>query len=229
FLYPSMIIAQMQTQGKGQKGNQWQSPANKNIYASFVLDTSFIPIEDQFLLSKIIALGTRNFLSHYIAPSRIQIKWPNDLYIDTHKKIAGILIENKIMGSVYCKAIAGVGVNFLQDCFPTYLPNPTSVILEAPSLTKLPSIKKAASELFDAILQVFQEAKQHPSSINEQYLAHLLFFQQRKPYQYKGERMEATIKGVDTYGHLQLETDTKSMITADLKELTYLWETDHIR
>ena len=44
------------------------------------------------------------------------IKWPNDIYVN-NDKIAGILIENSIMGDNIEYTIAGIGININQDKF----------------------------------------------------------------------------------------------------------------
>lgn len=218
---PCLIAAKTQTRGRGQRGTHWESPLNENIYASLVLDTSFIPIENQFLLSKIVAIGCQNFLKNYIQASRIRIKWPNDIYVDA-RKIVGILIENKIMALVYSRAIVGIGINFYQEKFSENLPNPTSVFLEKKNALQLPSLEEAYVGLFEEILKVMENARSDQAQIHAQYLQNLLYYGQMQEYVYKGESVKARMIGVDTYGHLQLETIEGEMISADLKEITYL-------
>ena len=54
------------------------------------------------------------------------IKWPNDIYVN-NDKIAGILIENSIMGDKIENTIAGIGLNINQDKFISDAPNPVSL------------------------------------------------------------------------------------------------------
>jgi BirA family biotin operon repressor/biotin-[acetyl-CoA-carboxylase] ligase len=54
------------------------------------------------------------------------IKWPNDIYWKD-KKVAGILIENAIVGSEVKYSIAGIGLNVNQTEFQSDAPNPISL------------------------------------------------------------------------------------------------------
>jgi len=79
---------------------------------------------DQFIISMAFSLGICDFLKRYI--SAITIKWPNDIYVN-NDKIAGILIENSIMGDLIEHTIAGIGININQVKFLSNAPNPVSL------------------------------------------------------------------------------------------------------
>ncbi|MDD2612715.1 MAG: biotin--[acetyl-CoA-carboxylase] ligase, partial [Bacteroidales bacterium] len=82
-----------QTKGKGQKGNTWISEPGKNVCYSIFIKPDYIPVRNQFIISQVISLATKAFLEEF--SGNISIKWPNDIYWND-KKIAGILIENKL-------------------------------------------------------------------------------------------------------------------------------------
>ena len=58
----------------------------------------------------------------------VSIKWPNDIYVK-NDKIAGILIENSIMGEKLEYSVAGIGLNINQEKFLSNAPNPVSLKL----------------------------------------------------------------------------------------------------
>jgi BirA family transcriptional regulator, biotin operon repressor / biotin---[acetyl-CoA-carboxylase] ligase len=120
----AIIYTNYQSEGRGQPGNKWESEENKNLLISIVLFPSMISPEDQFLLSMAVSLGIYDFLNRYI--SAISIKWPNDIYVN-NDKIAGILIENSIMGDQIENTIAGIGININQTRFLSDAPNPVSL------------------------------------------------------------------------------------------------------
>ncbi len=124
FIDGQIILAKNQSNGKGQQNNIWESDAGKNITCSIITKPSFVPLEEQFLLSKAISLGVRDFL--LIHTKEVSIKWPNDIYIGD-KKIAGILIENIIMGDKMETSVIGIGININQEIFSDNIPNPTSL------------------------------------------------------------------------------------------------------
>jgi BirA family biotin operon repressor/biotin-[acetyl-CoA-carboxylase] ligase len=57
----------------------------------------------------------------------VSIKWPNDIWV-SNLKIAGILIENTIMGNSIRSSVAGTGINLNQEKFTGNAPNPVSLI-----------------------------------------------------------------------------------------------------
>jgi len=120
----TMITAQNQTAGKGQRGNSWESEAGKNITCSILLHPSFLPLQRFFLLSEVISLGVKETLDAYI--NGITVKWPNDVYYQ-ERKIAGILIENELTGNKYSLSVAGIGLNINQEHFLSDAPNPVSL------------------------------------------------------------------------------------------------------
>ena len=138
----SVVLTPNQTAGKGQAGNSWESEKGKNITASILLKPTFLEPQNQFYISKIISLAIVETLDELNIQSTI--KWPNDIYVDD-KKIAGILIENRIMGNSISESIAGVGLNVNQSKFITDAKNPVSVfnIINEP---------KSIDEILDSIL-----------------------------------------------------------------------------
>jgi BirA family biotin operon repressor/biotin-[acetyl-CoA-carboxylase] ligase len=120
----SVVYTNYQSAGRGQAGNKWESEENKNLLISIILYPNMINPSDQFQLSMIISLGICDFLQHYT--NGISIKWPNDIYVNDDK-IAGILIENAIMGNIIEHTIAGIGLNINQLRFLSDAPNPVSL------------------------------------------------------------------------------------------------------
>ena len=57
----------------------------------------------------------------------MEIKWPNDIYVGD-KKICGILIENRLQGSIIKDSIVGIGLNVNQAVFLSDAPNPVSLL-----------------------------------------------------------------------------------------------------
>jgi len=124
----TVIVAERQSAGRGQRGNSWTSPAGENLTFSVVLEPEFLKANMQFYISKITALALAGAIASL--GLRSSIKWPNDIYIGD-KKTAGILIENDIMGRNMARSIIGIGLNVNQRRFDPSLPNPTSLAVEA--------------------------------------------------------------------------------------------------
>ncbi|MDP4934375.1 MAG: biotin--[acetyl-CoA-carboxylase] ligase, partial [Salibacteraceae bacterium] len=125
----TLVSAQFQEQGKGQRGKSWQSNAGENMLSSLV----FLPkikVKNQFLVSAATALSLIELLQNYGLIA--QIKWPNDILVKG-KKIAGILIENQIKGEKIESSVIGVGLNVNQSLFDAFDWEATSISIETKS------------------------------------------------------------------------------------------------
>lgn len=122
----TILWADFQSSGRGQRGNSWESEKSKNLTFSIIFHPSSIKANQQFLISQVVALGVAKFLSKYT--DNISIKWPNDIYWK-EKKICGILIENQLGDNTIIHSIAGIGININQTNFVSDAPNPVSLKL----------------------------------------------------------------------------------------------------
>ncbi|MBP6454521.1 MAG: biotin--[acetyl-CoA-carboxylase] ligase, partial [Bacteroidales bacterium] len=104
----TILAAEYQSEGRGQKGTSWESAKGSNLTFSLVLKPDMIKAENQFIISQIAAVGVYEYLVSKGIDAKI--KWPNDIYVGD-KKIAGILIENFIEGDSLSESIVGVGLN----------------------------------------------------------------------------------------------------------------------
>ena len=109
------LYAGYQTAGRGQTGNGWESEPDKNLICSILL-----PNKNLYFLNIAVSVAIIRLIGEPFT-----IKWPNDIYY-RDKKLAGILLENAIVGSVVKYSIAGVGLNVNQTKFTSDAPNPVS-------------------------------------------------------------------------------------------------------
>ena len=109
------VVTDEQSGGKGRHGNQWLSTKCENAMLSLILNMNWLPLKRQFELSAAISLAVCEFLQRKTS-EKVFIKWPNDIFIND-SKAAGILIENKIQGTLWQWAVVGVGCNINQVDF----------------------------------------------------------------------------------------------------------------
>ena len=121
----TLITADHQTAGRGQRGNSWESEAGKNLLFSLITHPCQIPASQQFVLCELISVAICDVLSRYTPD--IRIKWPNDIYHQDHK-LCGILIEHDLEGPFLSRTIIGVGLNVNQSQFAGDAPNPISLL-----------------------------------------------------------------------------------------------------
>lgn len=120
----TVVRADFQTAGKGQRGNSWESDPGENLLFSIIMYPEFLEARMQFLLSQAVALGIKEVLD--TISDGFSIKWPNDIYW-RDRKICGTLIENDLMGSTIKRCVAGIGINLNQKEFHSPAPNPVSL------------------------------------------------------------------------------------------------------
>jgi BirA family biotin operon repressor/biotin-[acetyl-CoA-carboxylase] ligase len=120
----TVITAAFQQDGRGQKGNIWDSEPDKNLLMSVILYPVMVRPEEQFVISQMVSLAVYDLVRTEIPD--VKIKWPNDIYV-RDDKIAGILIEHSIMGSAISSSVAGIGLNVNQTVFRNNIVNPVSL------------------------------------------------------------------------------------------------------
>lgn len=103
-----LVLAEMQTQGRGRRGREWISPFASNIYMS-LLWTLDISIAEMAGLSLVVAISAAKALQRS-GIKNVMLKWPNDIYVD-NKKLAGVLLELRGESNSPCNAVIGIGVN----------------------------------------------------------------------------------------------------------------------
>ncbi|MBI3509999.1 MAG: biotin--[acetyl-CoA-carboxylase] ligase [Bacteroidetes bacterium] len=146
FMEGIVIIAGLQTGGRGQRGAEWMSESGKNITLSILLKPSFLGVTEQFDLTRAVALALAEVTEKFVSEKKILIKWPNDIYAG-EKKTGGILIENIISGNVIASSVIGIGLNVNQEKFEG-LPNATSFFIES---GKSSAMEKVLAELFSCV------------------------------------------------------------------------------
>ena len=62
------------------------------------------------LLTLATGLGVRDAVAELLPDHRVQVKWPNDIWIE-RRKCAGILVESRMLGAKIDAVIIGVGLN----------------------------------------------------------------------------------------------------------------------
>ena len=108
----TVLIADMQTRGKGRLGRKWESPAGMNIYMSMVLRPDLEP-RDATLLTLLAAVSCVAALKK-TGDMPVSIKWPNDLLM-SGRKVGGILTEVRADPDRISLAVVGIGINVNMD------------------------------------------------------------------------------------------------------------------
>ncbi|PKM78795.1 MAG: biotin--[acetyl-CoA-carboxylase] ligase [Firmicutes bacterium HGW-Firmicutes-15] len=118
--YPegTVVVAEMQTAGRGRRGRSWYSPAIKGIYLSVIL-RPILPLKEISRVSLVTAVAVAETLKEELNLKPC-IKWPNDILIN-NRKIAGILSEavTDMDGVEYIVTGVGLNINNPAQTFPS--------------------------------------------------------------------------------------------------------------
>jgi len=208
----TVIITDNQTVGRGQRGNTWESEAEKNLTFSIILKPTFLHPKDQFKLNMAVSLGLYDYLTSQVKD--VKIKWPNDMMLDD-KKTCGMLIENQISGQLIQSSIVGIGLNVNQQSFS--LPTPTSLAIKKRHEFVL---NEVLAELLQCIEGRYLQLRAH-IDLKQEYVAALYGVGERRNFKSSDEIFEGVITGIDSVGLLEVEIGGKKRYF-DLKQITLL-------
>ncbi len=218
----TVIYTFEQLNGRGQRGNTWESEPNKNTAFTVVLYPSFLSPGRQFLLNKIISLAVADLMAELLGASdkakEIKIKWPNDIYAGG-KKTAGILIENTLRENTIQSAIAGIGININQTEFSPAV-NAVSLAMLADKEFDLMQTIDLLCEFIEARYLLLKANK--IEGIDNAYLQRLYQLEEWCNYTSESQTFEGKIIGVSFLGKLQVILKSDEVREFNLKEIQFM-------
>lgn len=210
--HKTVILTSFQSKGKGQFHNKWQSEKDKNLLLSIYIKPDKLLADQQFAISRIIALAIRDTVSYFLK-GVVSIKWPNDIFIG-NKKIAGILIENSLNKQWIERSIVGVGLNVNQEEFKG---------LEASSFKLQSGEEHDLTRILEFLLYRFDQYLEKPiAELHKTYDHHLylrnewLMMTSKKFGIFKGR-----IIGSENNGALHVENEQKEVHLFNHKEIVF--------
>jgi BirA family transcriptional regulator, biotin operon repressor / biotin---[acetyl-CoA-carboxylase] ligase len=212
----SVLYTDFQTSGKGRAGNRWESERGKNLLISIIIFPESVKPEDQFIISMSVSLGICDFFDNHFMGSKI--KWPNDIFINDDK-IAGILIENSIIGNVLKSTIVGIGLNINQIEYPSSIPNPVSLrMLTGKEHDTGVCLKNLLACLDNRYRQLLYGNRQQ---LKDEYLSRLYRLNEWHYYKSKERLFKGMAKGISASGRLKIKEENGPLAEFDFKEVEY--------
>ena len=105
---PVWIMAHHQAAGRGRQGKPWVTPPG-NLSATYVFKPR-CSAADAAKRSFLAANALYQALALFVEPSKLSLKWPNDMLLNGGK-VAGILLESSGAGGQVDWLSIGIGVN----------------------------------------------------------------------------------------------------------------------
>lgn len=166
---PTLLVAQLQTAGRGRLGKQWHSGAPDSA-SDLTPDSHAWPAtlagaaapSLTFSLGLLLSPQAWDGLSLAVGTSvaeslhaDIQLKWPNDLWVQGCK-LAGILIETAAVGTQRY-AVVGVGINIAPRPADGLSIPPASLDQLLPHTSAAQALERVATPLLRDVLQFERE------------------------------------------------------------------------
>ena len=204
----TLVVADMQTAGKGRRGRSWQQKPGEAIAMSIILRPDFAP-EYASMLTLAAADSVAKGIEKVTGMSPM-IKWPNDVVLH-QKKICGILTEMSAEPDYINHVIIGVGINVNQTEFPEEIAKTaTSLCIEMGQTVQRASVIAAVMSYFENYYEKFIQAGDL-SAILEEYNDRLVNRNaQVRVLDPKGE-FSGTALGINKSGELLVKKEDGSV------------------
>jgi BirA family transcriptional regulator, biotin operon repressor / biotin---[acetyl-CoA-carboxylase] ligase len=213
----TVVYTHNQTQGRGYGQNKWLSKPKENLTFSFLLSFDLNDINNILAINFWVITQLHSFIQKKISDKHeLKIKWPNDLIINK-KKVAGILIENKISGKTL-KSIIGIGINVNQKEFQN-LQNSTSLFIET---KKTFDLKDLLTELMNHFLYSYHTLKDENNSL-AYFNTHLFMKNEVACFEKNREKLNGIIQNVSKNGELCVLHTNDLVINYKHKEIALLF------
>jgi BirA family biotin operon repressor/biotin-[acetyl-CoA-carboxylase] ligase len=209
----AVILAENQSNGRGQRGTEWQSEPGKNLTFSFLLTEINLSVMDQFRLNQLTSLALVKALSD--KGLEAMIKWPNDIYIGC-SKVAGMLIENSIGSAGLKSSIIGIGLNVNQESFGDL--HATSLKMETSKDHNIHETLFSFIYHFNELFELLDE----PEILTKKYLEKLMGVNEPISFAYNDHEYNGRVKGIDEIGRIELTADGKKHGPFSLKEVSFI-------
>ena len=209
----SVILADKQTSGRGQRDSTWHSEGGSNLLFSILLIPDNMSASQSQSVMHCATLALVEVLKSFGVQALV--KWPNDVFVG-RLKIAGILIENQLSGTRVSRSILGIGFNINQSDFGEL--NATSLYLETGNFVDVKEVLLRFLHHFDQLWSTlvcgeFQVLKSVYSSLLFGLNESMLFEDDQGEFQ-------GVIQGVDELGRLIVCSD-RGVKSYDLKEIRF--------
>ena len=211
----TVILADEQTNGRGQRGETWQSKPGMNLQFTVIWKPKELLLANQRYLNFAVSIAIVKYLEKHNLSS--EIKWPNDILVD-EKKICGILIENQIQGNRIAASIIGIGLNVNQLEFDGF---------SATSIKKEKEISKIPKEELESLLYELNKtlailSENKTVELEQAYCEKMIGYQETRSFQDNKGPFQGEIKGVDSEGNLMI-LRKEGLVNYGIKEVKFLF------
>ncbi len=213
----TLVVADMQTAGRGRKGREWNSPAGTNVYFTLILKPSFA-VSMASMATLVMGMAAARGIKETCGVDA-RIKWPNDI-VASGKKICGILAEMSVERGYIHYIVMGVGINVGEQEFPPEIEGTASSLREEcgrdVSRAELTAnVMKAFERYYEIFLR--QEGL---SGLWEEYNRLLVNMDREVRVLDPKEEFRGICRGIDSMGELLVEREDGTVVSVYAGEVS---------
>lgn len=200
----TLLVADMQTAGRGRRGRAWSSPGGTNIYFTLIIKPDF-QVEQVSMMTLVMGLAVAEGILKTCGVEAC-IKWPNDIVING-KKVCGILAEMSVEREYIHYVVIGVGINVgLQEFPPEIVGMATSLQAECGHAVSRAELIVNVMKEFETFYEIFRKDG-NLKGLVERY-NHLLVNRGREVRVLSpGDEFVGISRGISEIGELLVEKD----------------------
>jgi BirA family biotin operon repressor/biotin-[acetyl-CoA-carboxylase] ligase len=213
----TVVIAETQSAGRGRMGRGWHSPPGVNLYTTIILRPK-IPMAEVPRLSLVAGVAAAEALED-VAPGIVQLKWPNDVWLNG-RKAGGIIAEAVTDRAQRLDSVLlGIGLNLnlaADDVPPEIRERAISVLIATGRGCDRVAV---ANSLFTRLNIRYMETVTHGfGSVRPAWERYSGLTGKRVTVVDAGTRDEGIVRGIDADGALLLETTsgTRRILAGDV-------------
>lgn len=200
-LHGAVVVAEMQTAGKGRRGRHWRSPPG-NLFMSFGWQFAVGEVA-QGLLPLAAGLAVCRALERF-GLSGHGIKWPNDVRIG-REKLCGILVEGRSRSDGF-DMVCGIGVNMtLQGEAGASIDQPWTTLAQHLA-HGAPSRNVLAGSILDEFIALIGAAENFAGQVAKHWPRWDLLYGRKVNILGESHPDHGVARGIDSRGALCLET-----------------------
>lgn len=201
----TVVIAETQSAGRGRMGRGWHSPPGVSLYMTIILRPS-LALAEVPRLSLVAGVAAAEALES-VAPGVVQLKWPNDVWLNG-RKAGGIIAE--AVTDVHQRLTAvllGIGINL--NLAPEQVPEElreraTSVLIATGRRCDRAAV---ANALFSSLNTRYMETETRGfAAVRPAWERYSALTGRCVTVVDAGTREEGVVRGIDSDGALLLET-----------------------
>lgn len=213
----TLVVADVQTAGRGRRGRNWQSPAGTNAYFTLILRPDHEP-DRASMVTLVMALAVAEGIEAACG-LQARIKWPNDIVVNG-RKVCGILSEMSAERGSLRHVVVGVGINVgLQDFAPELADKATSLQAECGVRVSRASLIAHVMKEFETCYGKFRDTLDM-SALRETYDSLLVNRDREVRVLDPKAAFEGTARGIDDRGELLVELPEGKLVTVYAGEVS---------